>query len=94
MSVSIIDATELSSVEGSGAIGDIKVRYGFSGESGIFDTSLEYKSSSGNFCSCWDVVGTIGANISVANTIVCYWRSTTQYGNAEEAIQIRLLATK
>ena len=93
--VSITAATQLEGADGSGVLKDIKVTYTFVNPDGAYDVSLEYKSSSGNWASCWDVVGTIGVDVvSTSIPLIAYWHSPEQMGNLEQAVGLRIVATK
>ncbi len=93
--VSITSASQLEGADGSGVLKDIKVVYTFSAADGNYDVTLEFKSSSGNWVTAWDCVGTIGVDTPASTSpITCYWHNPDQYGEAEEAVGLRIVATK
>ncbi len=95
--VTISAISQLLSASGSGVKGDVDVGYSFANPDGNYNVHLEFESSSGNWVTAWDCVGTFGGDITSTTTVNhVYFQSPDQYGNVEntDVVNFRIKAFK
>ncbi len=98
--ISITSVAQLLSAQAPGSQGDVHVAYTFASPDGVYNVHLEFKTTSGNWTSAWDVTsstGHYGADItSSTSTFNCYFRDPGQYGNVENVniVNFRIKAFK
>lgn len=85
MSVTINSVTQLVANDPPlGIIEDIKIEYTFTDQpSANLNVSLEVESTSGNWMTCWDCIGSISTVADTTSSKYIYWQSPEQYGVLE-----------